>query len=567
MHPEWCVQKADGSIDTANYDLKARPEDPKPVVSWKFLFPDRGYRELMLAQVEEICRMYDVDGFFFDICGTLPDYSEPSLRAIRDAGRDPKNPADVKQHAVERWVSFMSTANRIIRGRHPDATVFYNGLAHPTTPQPIHDCQTHFELEDLPTTWGGYDKFAPRAKYFANKGKPMLAMSGKFHTMWGEFGGFKHPDAIRFEAACMIAYGAACSFGDQVHPSGEMDLQTYRNIGHGYSYVQQIEAYGLEAQPCSNLGLYIAAAGPVHGEHGAGAHAHDQGVANMLMEGQLDFQAVEPDGDLARFDTIILTGGRFLTRERGRSLMDYVKNGGSLVVLGESALDVASDKVVLDIGGTYQGPARFKEDYLVVGKELGKGLVSTPFLNYTAAIRIKPTSGKVLGRIHEPYFDRTYARYCSHQNTPNQLKPAAHAGALRKGQVVYLAHALGKMYYEHGARLHRDLFLNALRSVYTKPVVQTSLPSAGRVNLLHQPQHRRYVVHLMYGPPLQRGRCLVIEDLPRLARVPVSLRVPEQIKRATLPLSGKTLASKRSKGLVQVEVPELVGHQLVTFEY
>jgi hypothetical protein len=71
-------------------------------------------------------------------------------------------------------------------------------------------------------------------------------------------------------------------------------------------------------------------------------------------------------------------------------------------VLGESALDVSGDRLILDVGGTYQGPARFREDYLVVGRALGKGLVKSPFLNYNAAPRIKPTSGQVLARIHEP---------------------------------------------------------------------------------------------------------------------------------------------------------------------
>ena len=32
-------------------------------------------------------------------------------------------------------------------------------------------------------------------------------MSGKFHTEWGEFGGFKHADALKYEAAAMIASG------------------------------------------------------------------------------------------------------------------------------------------------------------------------------------------------------------------------------------------------------------------------------------------------------------------------------------------------------------------------
>jgi hypothetical protein len=54
-----------------------------------------------------------------------------------------------------------------------------------------------------------------------------LGMTGKFHTTWGEFGGFKHPNALRYECAAMLAYGAKCSVGDQLHPLGRMDESTY----------------------------------------------------------------------------------------------------------------------------------------------------------------------------------------------------------------------------------------------------------------------------------------------------------------------------------------------------
>ena len=87
------------------------------------------------------------------------------------------------------------------------------------------------------------------------------------------------------------------------------------------------------------------------------------------------------------------------------------------------------------------------------------------------------------------------------------------------------------MYYHHGARLHRDLFVNVLKLLHTRPMVETELPSAGRISLLHQPQRNRYVAHLLYGPPSQRGRCEVIEDLPTLTDVSLSFDLPTSIKR------------------------------------
>src|SRR5690606_21991301 len=90
--------------------------------------------------------------------------------------------------------------------------------------------------------------------------------------------GFKHADAIKYEAAAMISNGAACNFGDQLHPSGQLDIETYRNIGKAYEYVKKIEKYGLGGSPVSKLGLWLT----------LNTQA-DFGNVNILLETHNDF--------------------------------------------------------------------------------------------------------------------------------------------------------------------------------------------------------------------------------------------------------------------------------------
>lgn len=110
---------------------------------------------------------------------------------------------------------------------HPEATIFFNTATRVNDKAiftgRFYDLNTHQDLEDLPTTWGGYDKLPLESKYHLGQGTAATAMSGKFHMAWGEFGGFKHPDALKYEAAAMISYGVACNFSDQLHPAGELD--------------------------------------------------------------------------------------------------------------------------------------------------------------------------------------------------------------------------------------------------------------------------------------------------------------------------------------------------------
>jgi hypothetical protein len=555
LHPEWLSRHRDGSLAVRGFDPAAKLDEAKPHASWKFLCPSGGYRELMLEQTREICSNYDVDGFFYDICFHTVCFCPTCRSGMAQAGLDPEQDEQAREWHVRKWQSFMASANGIVHARFPDATVFYNGGASQYTPE-WHVGDTHFELEDLPSSWGGYDKFPVRARYFANTGRQYLAMSGKFHTQWGEFGGFKHPDAIRAEAAAMVAWGARCSFGDQAHPSALMDLATYRNIGEGYRYVQKIESYGLDGNPCANLGLLLC-----------GREDHDQGVANMLLESQTDFEVVDPSLGFGRYEAIVLPGGRCLDGRSARQLEEYLAGGGRVLVLGEGALDREGRRFLLDVGARYLGPAAHELDYTVAGKLLAKGLVDSPFLNDVPAFRVEVTDAEVLAAIREPYFDRTYGRYCSHRNTPYELADAPHPAAWRHGGVVCLAHPLGAMYRAGGARLHRDLFLNALRMVHPSPMLRAPMPSSGRVSLVHQPKRRRYVAHLLYAPPIQRGCVLVLEDLVPVHGVTVELRVPEKITAAFTALPKKTAKLVRGKGVVSVAGVEVSCHTMVVFRY
>ncbi len=553
-HPEWLVRKKDGGITVTTWDPEAKPDDPRPICSWKFLCPSGEYREHMLAQTREIVASYEVDGFFYDITNGPACWCDNCRAGMQAEGIDPDDDEAAQQYNIGKWRSFMAACNEIIHTAFPEATVYYNGTMN-VYPPDYTDLLTHFELEDLPTTWGGYDKFPFRAKYYAAKGKDYVAQSGKFHTTWGEFGGFKHPDAIRYECAAMIAFGARCGFGDQLHPCGEADMATYHNIGVGYEYVEQIEEYGLDGKHCANLGLWLSGA------------PHDQGVVNMLLETQTDFEIALPTGELDKYQTIIIPGGPGLDEDGAAKLNTYLENGGSLLVLGEGVLDKQRHKFMLDLGAKYLGPAYFNEDYLVVGEELAEGVVRSPILSYSAALRCEPSNGEALAWIMEPYFDRTYATYCSHQNTPNQRKLAEHPAALRRGKVIFLAHPLGEIYSKHGARVHRDYFFNALRLIHTTPILQVKMPSAGRANFLHQPQHHRYVAHLLYGPALLRGRCLVIEDLVPLYDIPLAIRVPEMVKKVYLAPQRQDMDFEQADDTVRITVPKVECHQAVVFEY
>ena len=568
QHPEWVNRNPDGSFmvhSDGPYNLNAKPDDVIPNYAWKFLVPVGGYHDLIMKQVEEICQNYDVDGFWFDIYHYVEEgcYSDECLRMMREAGIDPNDKQANIDFITEATKDHMMKLRALIARYYPEATVYFNPASRlnltATISHQLYEANTHQDLEDLPTTWEGYDKMPIQAKFHSGLGYPITAMSGKFHKAWGEFGGFKHPDAIKYEAAAMIAFGASCNFGDQLHPSGEMDLETYRRIGEAYEYVEQIEDYGPGGLPYAKLGLWFDE-----------NYASAKGVNDLLLELHRDFEIADTS-NYQKFKLIIIPSQACLTAQEGEKLNAYARNGGSIIVLNKGALrEDDSTKTALDIGATVVGTSPYHFDFTRVKSDslMSEDMVSSPFLNYESGLRVKPTDGEVLAGVREPYFNRTYEHYSSHRETPYRLEDSPYPAVLKNGNIIFFAHALDDLYTEHGVRLHRELLKNAIDQLYPDPILHVeNLPSAGRVNLLQQGDENRYVVHLLYSPPIQRGEVRVIEDFLPVPNVGIKLKVPEKVKRAYMIPGKQSLKLSSEQGMVSVTVPEFTMHTGVVFEY
>ncbi len=555
-HPEWVVKDAQGNPCGVNISADAKPTDERDRVSWWHLCYSGGYSQHLYDITEEVCKRYsDLDGLFYDIVFLYDEcYCDDCRDAMKKKGYDDNCAEDAKKYLAERHHEVLEAINEIIAKYHPKATVFYNsGGAEIHAPQ-HHYLNTHFELEDLPTSWGGYDKMPIRAKYFAASGKDYLGMTGKFHTNWGEFGGFKLPEALRYETASLLCWGARVSVGDQLPPDGLMDESTYKNIGYAFSYAKEIEDYCFNVEETTKLGIMI--------DENETSH---NGLAKLLLDSQLDFDILHTPQDVSRFETIVVADGVKLNKEFADAFNGYVKQGKKLLILGGGALNEAGDAFAIDIPFTYKGKSEYVTDYVVVGDKISEGIVSAPLYCYTGS-HIVEGEGDVLATIKEPYFNRTYENYCSHANTPYKEEAAQYPGTIKKDNVVYMSHEIGGIYLDYGCVYHRRYFLNVLRTLYSADAqaVCTNLPSAARVRYVKKDDN--YVLHLLFALPMQRGVVSVLEDFPPLYNTKVTVKADKKISSVTLVPQNTKIAFEQNADSVTFMVDEFSMHQLVVLK-
>jgi hypothetical protein len=209
----------------------------------------------IIDQSIEVVEQYDPEGLFMDILLEWEDVSVGSLARMERRGLNPELAADRQRNDREVIQEYYEKYWEALRAVKKDLRIFHNSGHIAKGDRSRWPYFTHLELESLPTGGWGYDHFPISAKYASTLGMEFLGMTGKFHTMWGEFGGYKRPVALDYECAQMIAMGARCSVGDQLHPSGKIDLPTYEIIGKAYSRVEQLEPFLEGAKPVAEIAL------------------------------------------------------------------------------------------------------------------------------------------------------------------------------------------------------------------------------------------------------------------------------------------------------------------------
>lgn len=558
-HPEWRAQKADAPFCTKARKRSREDGSDAPMgnCSWDHLcLNDGGYCQHIYDITEEVCERYKVvDGLFYDICIVGEAcYCDACVKGMKEMGLDPEKEADAHHYFTIKRQAFQKKCGDIMRKYHPDASIFFNSGGATMKRVEHHQFQTHFEMEHLPTASGGYDALPVRAKYFSRTGKAVIGMTGKFHLHWGEFGGFKCKEALKYEVAAMALYGAGCSIGDHMHPDGEMEMQTYENIGYAYEYQKKIAPFCFGGEATARLGLVMSREKPVM-----------EAVSKLLMEYQVDYDIVF-DNDFSPFETVIVPEKQRLDEVGLAALKDFIARGGKVLFYGEALVE--GGKFLLDCGAEYVGGPEFDCDYLICDTPNDLELPNAPMLCTNPAQTIRVTDGEVLARIQHPYFSRTGAHFCGHRNTPLNKDSEPLPAIVRKGNVIYMAHSMPALYGKEGNLYHKRYFMLALKQVYSGgAVVFKGLGSEGRATMIHQPGQNRYCVNMVYASPSKRGEAYIIEDIMPVYNIEVALDVPQTIQKAYLGVTGEELALAKKDGRQTVVVPKLECHASVVLEY
>ena len=547
-HPEWRYLRSDDKADCDEYANE---------VHFHLLCFNTGYLDLLCSQIEEVMQKYNPCGIFLDIISPKVCYCEKCVSDMKSLGMDINNEDDRNRFATMTFNKYTKATNAAVRKYSDTATIFHNSGHIPKGDYGFIKSNTHLELESLPTGGWGYDHFPLSAAYVRTlNGTDFLGMTGKFHHSWGEFGGFKHPNALIYETSLSVATGAGCSIGDQMHPLSEMNMATYKLIGKAYSLIEKKEPWLNGAINVADIAVLSAEA--LTGNRDSKA---DVGANRMLLENSYLYNFVDATADFSTYKMLILPDVAIADDELIAKIQKFAENGGRIIATGKAA--VRNNEFFLNTGAQYKCENEFEPTYFIPCFDTVNG--NTEYIMRCNFFKSEKTdsNAEIVAYMQNPYFNRTAEHFCSHAHTPNN-PDENFAGAIINNNIAYIGWDIFTAYANHGHLCFKELFTYvANRLMGDDTTVFADIPDRAVMTYTRQSDENRNILHLLFAHTTVRGQNTeVIEDTVPLYNVKCSVKCNNPSK-ISVALTGEELPFEYTDGRAVFTVPEVDIHQMI----
>ena len=524
------------------------------------------YLDKLLNEIREVCENYDADGIFLDIVSVRCCYCETCRKERAAMGLDDNNPADVTKHAEMVYANYTRKVRETIDSVKPGLPVFHNAGHIRHGRRDLAYMDSHLELESLPTGGWGYDHFPLSASYVRNLGMEYLGMTGKFHLSWGEFGGYKHPNALRYEVALSAANGAKCSIGDQLHPSGLMDNATYTLIGEAYRTLEEREPWLKEAKNRADIAvLSNEAVSNYFNLPSDRVPASNAGCARILLESHYLFDFIDTEESLDRYKLLILPDHCVLDEALTAKIKDFLAKGGKVLASYESGMDPEKKEFCLDFGMEFCGMSEFEPTYIRPEGDL-PSLCNAAYVVYHDTTVVNATEGTSVATVEKPYFNRTAEHFCSHKHTPTSGEKYGDA-VVMTSNTAYISHRIFHEYYRKGTIYAKEIVRDTIARLLGDEVsVRTNLPAQGILTLTEKED--ALLVHTLYASPVRRGENVeIIEDILPVYDTTLSVQCGKQPASVTLVPENQALPFTYREGRVEFTIPKFECWQITEIKF
>ena len=547
QHPNYAVVKSDGKTGGKNNRITS-------------VFGDY-VDELLIPQLKELNDEYGVDGAWVDgeCWGTERDWGKRSQKKfIKQTGIKtlPQKPED------ENWFEFSEFCrdgyrnylNHYVTELHkhnPDFQIASNWTYSSMMPEK--------PTIDVDFISGDYDaknsvnSARLEGRVMAQQGKPWDLMAWSFTNNWDIPGGvqcMKTAPQLKQEASIVLALGG----GFQAYFKQKRDASIYdwtvplmKEIAE---FCRARQEYCHKANSVPQIGLILSTHATYrkliklfaawNGEYDA-----FQGILQCVVDGNHVTDIVmehQLEEEINRYPLLIWPEWETIDPKFHRQLIEYVKKGGNLLVIGPKAAKLFEQTLGVQLSG-----------------EVKKQRNGIEHSNWIANVESESQGIKIKGDA------KPFGKYYNFWDKKETSNIAATIRKLGKGKIAGIYLNMGESYRAGLTTVSRDFLSSVINQLFPNPVVRVAGSHLVDVTLMGKDE--KLLVNLINtAGPHADNSTYVFDEIPPIGPLDVSIQTKIEPKKVMLQPGNRSVDYYYENGVVSLIVPKLKIHDVIVIE-
>ena len=512
--------------------------------------------QLLIPQMKELADAYDVDGVWVDgECWAVDrDYAEPVLKAFQEQTGIQSVP---RARADPGWYEFSEFCRegfrRYVRRyvdevhRHDSGFEIASNWAFSSMMPEKVTIDVDFISGDFSPT-NSLNSARVEGRCMALQGKPWDLMAWSFSHLDGLFS-TKTAQQLEQEAALVMALGGGFQAYFPQRRDGSVREWQFPVMAEVARFCRERQPFCHRAAPIPQIGL-IYSTGAFYRTNQmlfapwGGELVPLQGLLQSLLDSQHVVDVVSEHHlteGINRYPLLVYPEWETIEPAFKQTLVDYVRQGGSLLVVGPRTAALFQEELDVNLEGA---PA-----VQVSGLEFGGHVtgIQSLFQRATLGSRAKP-----FGNVRRE------------NEVDGPAEVAASITRLGEGSIAAIYLSLGERYANSTTTVSRD-FLHALvREMFPAPMVEVE--GSHHIDVTATRLGERLLINLVNtAGPHGNAKVNVHDDIPPVGPLNVSIRCPRPASVLLQP-GGRTLEYEYRDDRLQVTVPRVAIHDIIEIQ-
>jgi hypothetical protein len=538
-HPEWARVDADGK--------------PDPDISSTF-GPYVG--ELLIPQLKEVTQAYDLDGAWVDgeCWATRLDCSRAALALWQQETGHADAPKDRSDSRWLEWKMFnrrqferyLCTWVDALHAFRPELQLTSNWMYTTFAPKPVVAKLDWLSGDYTPTL--SVDRARVEARYLASTGMPWDLLAWAFNNQPDVNHTLKTPVHLQQEASIVLMHGGGFVLYYTPTRSGHIVDEIIETSGQAADFCRARQAFSHKSTSVPQVALLLSSATQWDRSDAVfapwGCFDELEGALHALLELHYSVDVLaehQLQPRLPEFPLVVIPDSYRLEDDFRQALLQYVRDGGSLLLVGEKCARLFESA----LGVRFEGePQRTAAELLTADGIMNADGVwqdVTPIAARTLAVRYPDRDGR-------------------------NERVAATMASLGRGKIGAIYGPVALTHFRHHHPALRRFIGDVVQRLFEHPAVTVDAPSCVDLSL-RRTREGKLSLHLANLANAQRAdRFLSTDFVPTVGPIQVRMRVPERPKRVRWAPDRMRLPWTWDDGILSITIPQLHIHGAVILE-